>query len=342
MKTQIRICFTLILFLLPLTVAFAVDDSHAARFKVLVVMSYDPDYKFVKKIRQGIDSILSDTCRIEYFYMNTKNNLAGGPQKAKAAFALYKKMRPDGVIAADDNAQSMFVVPYLKNKVKTPVMFCGVNEAPEKYGYPADNVSGILERMTISQSLAFAKQLIPAIRTFGYMSCDSPTGRTILKYFQHEAHTFPMELAAARFPKTLIETKAMAKELSGLCDVLFIPTMSGTKDDNGVPLSDRQLLPVVTDIFAKPVIGNQKFTIQYGMLCGMTQHPNEQGFTAAKMLLKAMQGTPIRDIPITRNRLSQAIINVTVMKAFDIKPKPILLKDTELIRGKTDHGKRTL
>jgi len=29
---------------------------------------------------------------------------------------------------ADDNAQSMFVLPYLKDKVKTPVMFCAVEE----------------------------------------------------------------------------------------------------------------------------------------------------------------------------------------------------------------------
>jgi ABC-type uncharacterized transport system substrate-binding protein len=329
------------LFLLSLSADFVVDDSHAAQFKVLAVMSYDPDYTFVQKVRQGIDSVLSDTCRITYFYMNTKNNLEGGPQKAKAAFTLYKKMRPDGVIAADDNAQSMFVVPYLRNKVNTPVVFCGVNAAPEKYGYPAANVSGILERMTISQSLAFAKQLIPAIKTFGYMSCDSPTGRAILKYFKREAHTFPMELTAARFPKTLMEGKAMANELRGLCDVLFIPTMNGIRDDHGSPLSDKQILPVVTDIFAKPVIGAQRFTIQYGMLCGMTQHPDEQGRTAAKMLLKAMQGTPIRDIPITRNRLSRAIINVSVMKALGIKPKPIILKDTELIRGKTDHDPAT-
>lgn len=342
MKTTIKIFFTSLLFLLSLTVNVVIDDSHAAPFKVLVVMSYDPDYTFAQKVRQGIDSVLSDTCRIEYVYMNTKNNISGGPQKAKAAFALYKKMQPDGVIAADDNAQSMFVVPYLKNKVNTPVMFCGVNASPENYGYPAANVSGILERMTITQSLAFAKQLLPGIRTFGYMSCDSPTGRAILKYFQHEAHTFPMELTAARFPKTLVEGKAMANELRGLCDVLFIPTMNGIRDDDGSPLSDKQVLPVVTDIFAKPVIGDQKFTIQYGMLCGMTQHPDEQGFTAAKMLLKAMQGTPIQNIPITRNRLTQAIINVTVMKAFGIKPKPILLKDTKLIRGKTDHGDLTL
>jgi ABC-type uncharacterized transport system substrate-binding protein len=50
------------------------------------------------------------------------------------------------------------------------------------------------------------------------------------------------------------------------------------------------------------------------------------------MLLKAMKGTPVSQIPITRNRLGKAIINVTVMKALGIKPKPILLKGTELVR----------
>jgi ABC-type uncharacterized transport system substrate-binding protein len=50
------------------------------------------------------------------------------------------------------------------------------------------------------------------------------------------------------------------------------------------------------------------------------------------MLLKAMQGTPVSEIPITRNRRGKSIINVTVMKAFGIKPKPIILRGTELVR----------
>jgi len=315
-----------LLFLLP---GLAAADT--ARYNVLVVMSYGPDYEFVQKVRQGIESVLSDNCRIQYFYMDTKKNLAGGPQKAKAAYALYKKTRPDGVIAADDNAQSMFVVPHLKDKVSTPVMFCGVNEPPDKYGYPASNVSGILERITISQSLAFAKQLIPSISTFGYMTYDSPTGRSILEYFQQEEHTFPIELAAARFPKTLAEARSMARELSSLCDVLFVPTMQGTKDDNGTPLSDKQVVPVLVNTFAKPVVGDHKHIIRYGMLCGMAQHTQEQGFTAAKMLFKAMSGTPVSEIPITCNRQGKPIINVTAMKAFGIKPRPILLKSTELV-----------
>jgi ABC-type uncharacterized transport system substrate-binding protein len=329
MKNVGGIIIGLVLLLYPEEPATAADK---AMYKVLAVMSYAPDYQFVQECQQGIASVLSDTCRIEYVYLNTKKNFAGGPQKAKEAYELYKKLRPDGVIAADDNAQSMFVVPYLKEKVKTPVMFCGVNEEPEKYGYPASNVSGILERISISQNLAFVKQLIPSIRTFGYMAYDSPTGRSILEYFKHEEHTFPLELAAARFPSTLAETKAMAAELNPLCDVLFVPTLRGIRDDNGNFLSDKQVVPILTGVFVKPVVGGHKANIKNGMLCGMTQPGQEQGAVAAEMLLKAMAGTPVSEIPITRNRQNKAIINVTVMQAFGITPKPIVLKGAELVR----------
>ena len=305
--------------------------ATAAHYTVLVVMSYGADFEFVQEIKQGIASVLSDTCHIDYFYMDTKKNIAGGPEKAREAYELYRKRRPDGVIAADDNAQAMFVVPYLKDKVKTPVIFCGVNAAPEKYGYPASNVSGILERHQISQSLAFTKLLVPSIKTFGLMTYDSPSGRSVLAHFEREEHTLPVELAAARFPKTLAEAKTMANSLNRLCDVLFIPSMQGLKDDDGNTIPEKKIILALTRAYARPIIGGNSYNIKYGMLCGVIKNGQEQGAVAAEMLLKAMGGTPISQIRVTRNRRGKAVINVTVMKSFGIKPKPILLKDTALV-----------
>jgi ABC-type uncharacterized transport system substrate-binding protein len=50
------------------------------------------------------------------------------------------------------------------------------------------------------------------------------------------------------------------------------------------------------------------------------------------MLLKAMGGTSVSEIPITRNWQYRPIINVTVMKKMGIKPKSILLQGAELVR----------
>ena len=107
--------------------------------------------------------------------MDTKVNIKDGPKKAKEAYALFQQIEPDGLITADDNAQRLFVLPYLKGRYTTPVMFCGVNSAAEQYGYPTSNVSGILERGHISESIAFAKQLeilfIAQIRIMQTMRC---------------------------------------------------------------------------------------------------------------------------------------------------------------------------
>ena len=306
--------------------------ADTARYNVLVVMSYGPDYAFVQEVQQGIESTLGETCQIKFFYLDTKKDFSGGPQKAKQAYAFYKAHPIDGVIASDDTAQSMFVVPYLKNKVKTPVMFCGVNAAPEKYGYPAANVSGILERHPISQTLAFAKQLLPSAKTYGFMAFDSPSGRSALEIFHQKEKTFPIQLVTARFPKTFDQAQTIAKALKSQCDILYMPTMHGLKDAQGNPLPEKTIVQEIARTFGKPLISGNHYNIRYGMLCGVVKTGQEQGATASKMLLKAMAGTPVSQIPITRNRLGKAMINVTVMKALGIKPKPILLKGTELVR----------
>lgn len=306
--------------------------TEKTMYNVLVVMSYAPDYQFVQEIQEGIESVLSQNSRIEYVYLDTRNNFAGGPQKAKAAFEFYKEYQPDGVIVADDNAQSMFVLPYLKNKVETPVIFCGVNATAEKYGYPAANVSGVLERHHVSQTLALAKQLIPSLKTFGVLGSDSLSARSSVKHFKQEEHTFPIKFVGARFPKTLAEAEAMAREMRQLCDVLYMPTIRGVKDNDGTALLEKDVVSAVARAYEGPIISGNNYSIKYGMLCGVVKTGQEQGVIAAEMLLKAMQGTPVSDIPITRNQRGKSIINVTVMKAFGIKPKPIVLRSVELVR----------
>jgi len=186
--------------------------GHTARFKILAVMSYEETYPWGQEVKKGTDSVLAAEHEVRYFYMDTKSNLEGGPRKAEEAYALYREFRPDGVIAADDNAQSMFVVPYMKDKVKTPVMFCGVNADPEKYGYPSSNVSGILERLHVAETLALAQQIVPSMKTFGFMVKKSPTGNAMLKQIQSESDNYMIKFAASEEPETLEEAISMAKK----------------------------------------------------------------------------------------------------------------------------------
>ena len=321
-----------VIMVLCLTVCFLMPGRlHATAFKVLVVMSYNDQYAWSREIQQGIDRVLSGTCRVEYFWLDSKKDLEGGEEKARQAFEFFKEFRPDGVIAADDNAQSMFVVPYLRGKVKTPVMFCGVNAEPEEYGYPAANVSGILERLHFRNSIAFAQLLVPSIKKLICLTRESPSARAVYKQYEREHNTYPVKSVAFIMPKTLNEALSAVTALRNKSDALFYETMDSIKDDQGRVFSDEEVVPLVARAYGKPLISNNLSHVESGTLCAVIKTGQEQGSTASEMLLKAMQGTPVSQIPITQNRHGKRIINLSVMKALGIKPPSDALKGVQLV-----------
>ena len=309
-----------------------VQAGDANLCKVLVVMSYEEDNPWCIEIREGIDSVLADTCKISYLYMDTKKNFKGGNRKAMEAYALYQDFQPDGVITADDNAQWMFVVPYLKDKVDTPVMFCGVNAEAEKYGFPASNVSGTLERGHIGASISFAKQLFPSLKTVGFIAKDSPSGKALLKQVKIESDTYPAQFITFKMPRTEKDLVAAGEELKKRCDVVFMDSINGIPDEKGKPLSIKEITDILTKVFGKPIIGANRYHVQQGALCAVVKTGQEQGRTAAEMLLKAMQGTPISEIQVTKNKIGKRMINVTVLKSLGIQPKRRALIGTELVK----------
>ncbi len=58
------------------TVSVHTAAGYEKKFKVLVVMSYEESYPWGAEIREGIESILGNSCTIKYGYLNTKTNRA--------------------------------------------------------------------------------------------------------------------------------------------------------------------------------------------------------------------------------------------------------------------------
>ena len=307
------------------------EAQDAKPCKVLVVMSYEETFPWDTEIKEGVEQVLGKQCGVTYFYMNTKSNPAGGAQKAKEAYDLYLELQPDGVIASDDNAQAMFVVPYLKEKVATPVMFCGVNSAPEIYGYPTANVSGILERINIKESLIFLRQLVPSIKTVSYLAKESETGQADIRQFEAQTD-LPATFIASKLPTTMPEALAAAASLNGQVDALFLESFEGIPDENGAPLSDPFVIAQVSAAFGKPTISTFGDNVTYGVLCAVVRTGQEQGSTAAEMLLKAINGTPVSELALTKNQYGRRIINIEVMQRLGIKANPKVIRGAELVK----------
>jgi len=331
MKNVIRMYLGAAVLLISCFAANAVAEAPH-KYNVLVVMSYEkPEANpWCMEIKDGIDSVLADSSAIDYLYMDTKVDYAGGNQKAKDAYALYNKKRYDGVIAADDNAQKMFVVPYLKDKTETPVMFCGVNADPATYGYPAANVSGMIERGHFRESISLLKQLIPQIGNVGFVVKESPSGAALQKQIESEAGSFLADVVAFEQVKTLQDIKNNPN--LDKCDAFFVDSLEGILDDQGKVLGNIEVISFLTDTYGKPIIGANNSHVFAGALCAVVKTGQEQGIGAAKKLLAAMQDTPVADIPITKNFEGKRVINLTVMKDRGLRPKPITLLGADLVR----------
>jgi ABC-type uncharacterized transport system substrate-binding protein len=301
--------------------------------RILIVMSYEESYIWERDIRRGIEASLSSRCKLRFFYMDTKRNLAGGVRKAREAFELYQAYKPHGVIAADDSAQSLFVVPYLRNKVATPVIFCGVNALPDTYGYPADNVSGVLERQHFRETIAFAQMLKPSIRTIGIMMRPTPTTDALQQQIEREIDSYPARILPTALVRTLTEAEREIERLRGECDAFVFTNLNGLATENGAPMAVETIFTHLAQRVDKPILGAVPEHIKYGALLTVASSGIEQGSQAAGMMVQCLEGVPIADLPITRNRKGQRMINLKVMRTLGIRPTPAVLVGASFYEG---------
>jgi ABC-type uncharacterized transport system substrate-binding protein len=318
--------------LLAAFLGFGGPAACAVEFKVLVVMSYEADNPWVDEIRTGVDAVLGPVSEIVYFHLNTKVDPDGGPQRAQAAYDLYQRLQPQGVIAADDDAQAMFVVPFLKDQVDTPVMFNGVNAAAANYGYPAANVSGVLERAHVRESLAFIKQLLPAVQRACFITNDVPAGLALRTQVAEEQATYPTKVVAFHLVKRAAEIAALGDTLRADCDTLFIDSLEGILDADARPMNNAQVVALLGRTYPGPILGGNRYQVEQGAWAAVVKSGREQGETAAEMLLQAMRGTPVAELPVTRNSRGQRVINVTAIEAHAIPLRPTVLRGAALVR----------
>ena len=115
--------------------------------KIMLVFSYNTEYEWVNEETQGVmDVFAGENIVFEIFYMNTKQNTSKQWMEDISAKAIAEidEFQPDVLIVFDDNACKYVAEHY--NGSDLNVVFCGMNEDPADYGFPSENVTGVVER----------------------------------------------------------------------------------------------------------------------------------------------------------------------------------------------------
>lgn len=291
-----------LLFSFPLAV-------EAAR--CLYVSSYHPEYKWDQGIRRGVEAVLKDECELSSFFMDTKRNKQAEFAKAKAeeAFAFIKSLKPDVVIAADDNASRYLVAPYLRD-TDIPVVFCGINTSAEPYGYPYSNATGMVE-VTPHRPLLLALQgVLGDVKKGMYLSAEvisqKRMHRQLAEQFRHEGIAL-----SAKFVNSQAEWEEawLSFDKEGF---IFVGNPAGIADWDTARAND----------FVAKHADSLTFTAWNWLaplaMITIAKEPEEQGEWAAQVALKIIrEGVSPGDIPVVINRRWRMFVNHDLLQRAD-------------------------
>lgn len=304
--------------LLWLGLGFLPQAAQAA--KCLYISSYHQGYKWSDGVERGVRATIGSQCELRQFDMDTKRNKDEGyiRQKALEAKNLIDKWQPDVVITADDNAAKYIIKPFYKDHT-VPFVFCGINWTVKEYGFPYQNVTGMIEIAPIEPLLEKAEVYVKSPQTAFYIGADTLTERKNLKRFQEAAERRGIQLDYRLSGST--EAWLAAFDEAQKRDFIILGSNSGINDWNRERILDR-----LKDTARRVILTNHGWMMPYAML-GLTKVPEEHGEWAAQTALLILRGVSPSSVPIVPNRKWDIWVNPTLLEAAGIKlPKALVQK----------------
>ena len=335
MKTIFNFIFLVIavFLLLNLHVEYSVQAADDNRLKILIVHSYHKEMPWVQEYTKGIMETLEaaqtdHAFSIRHFYMDTKKKPEKCAAMAARAYEIFRKFKPRLVIACDDNAQKYFVVPYLMNKTAVPVVFLGVNQDPEAYGYPAANVTGVLERNHIVLTMQLLMRLQPSIKRIAVINDASITGMMLTRRIREAMSRTNLKVTGYYNTNSFEEWKRLISEAQTSTDAIYFITYYTLRDrrNKHVPILSALKWLILNNRL--PEASNTQDTVKNGALCSIAIDGYMHGRDAAHKALEIVNGKKCVDIPISQTRRGIRVINRSRARYLGISIPSYLIEGT--------------
>jgi ABC-type uncharacterized transport system substrate-binding protein len=267
--------------------------------RVLVVHSYHEGYSWVQEINEGLaDAFDGRDVEQETFYMDTKRRTSDSwkRQAGRWAMVAVDRFQPDVIIAVDDNAQEYFARQLVDSD--KPVVFCGVNQDPAKYGYPARNVTGITERPDWDMAMQWVEQDFPGAR-IGLLSSDDPTSLGAYSFMKQIQ--IPQTNVIWRLEDTWSGWQRAVHEMSDEVEVLVMyvyHTIRESEHPDSPRVDPRKVLEWTLNNTDLPTMGFLDSAMKDGVLMGVIESGHEHGFKSGDYARRILDGAQPSQLPV--------------------------------------------
>ncbi|MFC1981070.1 ABC transporter substrate-binding protein [Chloroflexota bacterium] len=298
---------------------------------MLLIFSYHPEYAWVIDEARGVNDVLKDAgVETESFYLDTKKNTSYEwmEKVAREAADKIKEYKPDLVIVFDDNACELVAKKYIGEDL--PFVFCGMNGEPEDYGFPAKNITGVIERHHLQETIELLRQLEPGVETLAIMSDDSPTSKAFITSIKKV--TPSIEISEYYTTNDFDAWKTKIEELQTKVDAIGLYVYHTVKEKGGeTSLPPEEVLGWTLENNRLPECAFSDFTVKDGALCGVTESGYEQGKAAAEIAVRILNGEEPGNIAIELTDKGEILVNETRANELNIEIPEGVLSIAEII-----------
>lgn len=262
--------------------------------RVLFISSYSYAWDTVQIQINGIKEGIGDDIEIDYEFMDTKRLSDDESIDRFHDYISYKlsHVEPyDAVILGDDAALN-FAIRYRDELFNdTPLIFEGVNDkelATELVRDPL--ISGVIEELSFSNNIAFAKTLYPDATKVVSILDNSVTGNIERKSFYKNASLFP-ELEFSEINTSELTREEIIDAVSSIDTDTILIYIVMTEDVTGTTYTNKQSVKLVSDNSNVPVLRMVSGGIGEGLLGGNIVSMEQSGVIAADIATKIIHGT---------------------------------------------------
>jgi len=308
---------------------------HAATPKILVVHSYHEDQKeHVVEMTKGIEEALDGVaCQLRFVHMDTKRKTSeawkrAAGQQAKLVLADY---RPQVVLTMDDNAQQYFARDYAGAPGPPWFVFSGVNAEPGLYGFPAVNVTGVLERPNVLESIELLLKIRPEVKNILILVDKSETTDFLIAYCK--TLKLPVTVVAFEQPLTLEAWKAVLEQYHARVDAvgLYVIRTIARSATDPAKVPEEELVRIINEQYKLPTVGFYDSAAASGILCGVSVSMREQGRAAGQIARQLLEGKKPDDFKVKTTDRGLIQLNLRTAEHLGIQIPYGMIKRADVV-----------
>ena len=299
--------------------------------RILVLHSAAQDSPWVQQVDQGMRAALKQNRRpvsVEWNYMGLGSPAATRrPEEAAAqARRAIEQMKPDVLIAIDDEANSLVAQAYV-GRESPRILYVSIDRPPAVFGYTgAPNVSGIAEQLPWEAVRDAITDLFPGkSATMAVVGIDNETDRAELQ--QLEAFDWaPVTVGMQALVSTAGDWRNFVKDADA-ADVLLVLGTQNLPDGNGGVATAAEISRWTQDNARPLPIGTQVDFVSGGGGLSFSPPPDDYGLRAIGLALDWLDDcqTPGPPPPVESSHFDVAVRQAALAQRGIVLP-PIYLE----------------